>query len=251
MSFSFIDIVAVVMFISSWVGYSSFARYRAKNNNCLAHCLQQHRIHWMQEMITREVRVSEASLLSNMERNIAFFASSTLLILAGILTLFSQVHAFEDVIKSIPHSAFSDHSLTQVKLSLIALIFVIAFFNFTWSMRQYGFVNVMVGAAPIDETGLNANLKKYAMQIAIIQDQAAHSYNYGLRAYYFSLAALCWFYHPLLFILTNIFVVATLYRREFKSTAVKALTKGQYYLNLERESRYSVVNKENKKHHGE
>lgn len=238
MPFSFLDSLALVIFLSCWMGYSSFAWRKSKTTNCIAYCLQQHRVHWMQEVMTRDIRVSEAALLGNLERNIAFFASSTLLVLAGILTLFSQVEAFEDVIKSIPHSEFSGHAVTQIKLTLMAFIFVVAFFNFTWSMRQYGFVNVMIGAAPIDEPGLNENLKKYAYQIATIQDQAAHSYNYGLRAYYFSLAALCWFYHPLLFILASLLVVATLYMREFKSTAVKALTKGQYYLNVERELKY-------------
>lgn len=238
MPFSFLDTLALVIFLSSWMGYSSFAWRKSKTTNCIAYCLQQHRIHWMQEIMTRDIRVSEAALLGNLERNIAFFASSTLLVLAGILTLFSQVEALEDVIKSIPHSEFSGHSVTQLKLTLMAFIFVVAFFNFTWSMRQYGFVNVMIGAAPIDEPGLNENLKKYAFQIATIQDQAAHSYNYGLRAYYFSLAALCWFYHPLLFIFASLLVAATLYIREFKSTAVKALAKGQYYLNVERELKY-------------
>lgn len=235
MPLDFLDSVALVIFIASWMGYSSFAYRKSKTTNCIAHCLQQHRIHWMQEVMTRDIRVSEAALLGNLERNIAFFASSTLLVLAGILTLFSQVDAFEDVIKSIPHSDFTSHSVTQLKLTLMAFIFVVAFFNFTWSMRQYGFVNVMIGASPIDEEGKNKNLKKYAYQIAVIQDQAAHSYNYGLRAYYFSLAALCWFYHPVLLILASLVVAATLYFREFKSTAVKALTKGQHYLKVERD----------------
>ena len=87
--------------------------------------------------------------------------------------------------------------MIQLKLSLLALIFVMAFFQFTWSMRQYGFVNVMIGACPYDNGDNNLNLQQYAEQMAAVQDQAAHSYNYGLRSYYFSIAALCWFFHPL------------------------------------------------------
>ncbi|MGJ8693099.1 MAG: DUF599 domain-containing protein [Thalassotalea sp.] len=238
MPFHFLDSLALIIFITSWMGYSSFAWRKAQTTPCIARCLQQHRIHWINELITRDIRVSEAALLGNLERNIAFFASSTLLIIAGILTLFSQVDALEDVIRSIPNSDFYGHSVIQLKLALMAFIFVVAFFNFTWSMRQYGFVNVMIGAAPVDESGTNENLKRYAFQIATIQDKAAHSYNYGLRAYYFSLAVLCWFYHPILFILASIIVVGTLYMREFKSTAVKALMKGQEFLTIEREKRF-------------
>jgi len=237
MPLSIIDIFALLTFFCSWSGYTWFARKKAKNTNCIARCLHQHRIHWMYETITREVRVGEAALLANLERNIAFFASSTLLILAGLLTLFAKTDTLESVISSMPYADHADHVVIQIKLSLLAFIFVLSFFQFTWSMRQYGFVNVMVGAAPIDKSGLNENLKKYAKQMAVVQDQAAHSYNYGLRSYYFALAAMCWFFHPVLFILMSLWVVYTLYTREFNSKAVKAITAGQEYLQFERESK--------------
>lgn len=244
MPFSVLDVIALSCFIVCWLGYTEFARKKAKTTNCVARCLHQHRIHWMYEVISRDVRVGEAALLANLERNITFFASSTLLILAGVLTLFAQVERLESVIASIPFTEFPNHALIQVKLSLLTLIFVMAFFQFTWSMRQYGFVNVMIGACPFDRTGRNKNLQKYAEQMAIVQDRAAHSYNFGLRSYYFSIAALCWFFHPLMFILASLFVVYTLYRREFNSKAVRAITLGQEYLEHERAVKYSNLTAE-------
>ncbi len=231
MPFSPIDYFALIVFIVSWVGYTQFARIKAKTTNCIARCLHQHRIHWMNELIKRDFRVGDTALLANLERNIAFFASTTLLVLAGVLTLFSQVDKLEGVIASFPYALYPNHFAIQLKLALLALIFILAFFQFTWSMRQYGFLNVMIGAAPVDIEGKNNNLKEYAMQMAVVQDQAAHAYNYGLRSYYFSLAALTWFFHPVLFIFASIFVVYTLFNREFKSKAVRAITKGQACLN--------------------
>jgi uncharacterized membrane protein len=73
--------------------------------------------------------------------------------------------------------------------------------------------------------------------MATVQDQAAHSYNYGLRSYYFALAVICWLFHPFLFISVSIWVVYTLYTREFHSKSVKAITAGQHYLRLEREAK--------------
>ncbi|MFT6920902.1 MAG: putative membrane protein [Cognaticolwellia sp.] len=239
MPFSLLDVIALCCFFICWVGYTGFARKKAKTTNCVARCLHQHRIYWMYEVIGRDVRVSEAALLANLERNISFFASSTLLILAGVLTLFAQVERLESVIGSIPYANFPNHVMIQLKLSLLAFIFVLSFFQFTWSMRQYGFVNVMIGACPLDHSGENENLKKYAEQIAVVQDQAAHSYNYGLRSYYFSIAALCWFFHPLIFMIASLFVVYTLYNREFRSKAVKAITLGQKYLELESVARHA------------
>ncbi|MFD2166932.1 DUF599 domain-containing protein [Thalassotalea euphylliae] len=237
MPFSLIDIIALSVFFVCWVGYTAFARKKAKTTDCIARCLHQHRIHWMLEIITRDIRVSEAALLANLERNIAFFASSTMLVIAGILTLFAQVEKLESVIESLPYADLSTHLGIQLKLALMAVIFVLAFFHFTWSMRQYGFLNVMIGAAPVDLAGTNENLKRYAKQMAVVQDQAAHSYNYGLRAYYFSLAAICWFFHPLVFAGASILVVYTLYIREFQSKAVRAITVGQDLLWQERNAK--------------
>jgi uncharacterized membrane protein len=243
MPFSTIDLVAFVIFVLSWSGYTFFARKKAKSSNCIARCLNQHRIHWMYQAITREIRVGDAALLANLERNIAFFASSTLLILAGILTLFSKVDTLQSVIEFLPYAVLSSHLSIQLKLGVLALIFGLSFFQFTWSMRQYGFVDVMMGAAPFDESGLNENLRAYAKQMAIVQDQAAHSYNYGLRSYYFGLAAICWFFHPLLFIVISLWVVYILYSREFNSKTVAAITAGKDYLDIERQSRYSSSDK--------
>lgn len=230
MALSFIDLLAALFFFFCWYGYTTFARKKAKTTDCIARSLHQHRIHWMHEIIKHDIRVADAALLANLERNIAFFASSTLLIIAGLLALIAQVGHVETVINSLPYASLANEASIEVKISVLVFIFVLAFFNFTWSMRQYGFLNVMIGAMPIDASGGNDNLKQYARQMAIVQDQAAHSYNYGLRAYYFSLAALCWFYHPFLFMFASAFVVFTLYIREFRSKAVGAITKGQEIL---------------------
>ena len=242
MVFSWLDVLAVVCFFVSWSGYTWFARKKAKTTDCIARSLHQHRIHWMYELMTRDMRVGDAALLANLERNIAFFASTTLLVIAGVLTLFAQVEKLEEVIASIPYAAEPQHDLIQIKLGLLAFIFVLSFFQFTWSMRQYGFLNVMVGAAPIDEPGTDEGMRDYAKQMAVVQDQAAHSYNYGLRSYYFSMAALGWFFHPILLIVMSLFIVYTLYVREFKSKAVRAITAGQGLLKAGRAKKYDGEN---------
>ena len=238
MSYTLLNIIALLVFVACWMGYTIFARKKAKTTNCIARSLHQHRIYWMYGLMTHDLKVGDAALLANLERNIAFFASSTLLVLAGVLALFAQVEKLEQVIQSIPFTEPSNYSVIQIKLGLLAFIFVLSFFQFTWSMRQYGFLNVMIGAAPIDKAATNKNLLAYAKQMAVVQDQAAHSYNYGLRSYYFSISAICWFFHPVLFITASMFVVYTLYMREFNSKALQAITAGQEILKSEHIAHY-------------
>ncbi len=233
-----LDYIAFICLVICWLGYTIFSRKKAKTTDCIARCLHQHRIHWMYEAIRKEIRVGEASLISNLERNIAFFASTTLLVLAGVLTLFAQTSQLQNVLLSVPYASAESLTAIQIKLGVLALIFIMSFFKFTWAMRQYGFLNVMMGAAPIDRSGLNENLRAYARQMATVHDQAAHSYNYGLRSYYFSISVMCWFFHPLLFIFAAMAVVYTLHFREFRSKSVKAITAAQEYLEIERSARF-------------
>ena len=159
-----------------------------------------------------------------------FFASSTILVLAGVLTLLTSADKVLEVLNSIPYTAATSPEKVQTKLALFALILVFAFFKFTWSIRQFGFVSVLMGAAPQyrspEITDEQRNV--FARQAAKVIDQAGHEYNNGLRAYYFALAYLCWFLHPYLFLASTAVVVMVLYRREYRSRVLRALlaTKG-------------------------
>ncbi len=226
MPLDLIDYVALIVFFTAWAGYTKFARVKAKNTACLSRCLHQHKIIWMRQVLDSDIKITHAALLANLERNVAFFASTTMLVVAGVLTLFSQLENVQQLLARMSVAQEVSSIAIQIKLCLLVLIFVIAFFQFTWSMRQYGFVNIMIGAAPTEPHTSKENLLNYAKQMAIVQDQASHAYNYGLRSYYFALSALSWFFHPGMLILSSIFVVYILYRREFKSKAVRAIQQG-------------------------
>jgi uncharacterized membrane protein len=57
-----------------------------------------------------------------------------------------------------------------------------------------------------------------------VATHASKDFNQGLRAYYFSLAALSWFVSPWLFMAATTVVVAVLYLREYRSTALQVLS---------------------------
>ncbi len=208
--------VAMAFFLMAWVFYTLFARYMAKRTHCLASIMCVHRVWWMERMMVRDNRVADSALLSNIERNVNFFASTTMIIIAAILTVLTGDFELEYFTGNLT----KDYG--QIKLILMVAIMIYAFFTFTWSLRQYGFASVLLGAAPLpsqEEFNLSQR-KEYAKSTAKVLDQAAHSFNYGLRAYYFSMAVIAWFVHPLLFLLATSLVVAVLYHREFMSKSL-------------------------------
>jgi uncharacterized membrane protein len=158
---------------------------------------------------------------------VTFFASTTMLILAALLTLFSASERLFTIISSVP--GFYPVSLLdiQVRLIIMVSIFIYAFFTFTWSMRQYGFCSVLMGAFPHaskDEPISDEN-NCYIKNLAKIIDHAGHSYNYGLRSYYFALSTLAWFVHPIAFVFATTMVVVVLFQREFHSQTMLVMNK--------------------------
>ncbi len=230
MNLALTDYFALVFYAVAWFGYAHFARLRARTTYSLSHILRQLRIDWMRTLTRKEHQIADAALLGNVERTVTFFASSTVLVLAGVLTLLASADTVVEVLDSIPFTAATSADKVQFKLSVFSLVFVLAFFKFTWSIRQFGFVSVLMGAAPqYRSTDFNDEQREvFVSKTAKVLDQAGHEYNNGLRAYYFALAYLCWFLHPYLFIFATTVVVYVLYRREFRSRVLRALlaTKG-------------------------
>lgn len=220
---SLVDILALGWFSLVWSGYTLYAKRKAKVVSCLSFEMRRKRNHWMQQMLRRDNKMADVGLISTLERNVSFFASSCLLILAGLLTVLTSSERLSHVLSGlIPWSVQSETQI-QVKILLLAFIYVFGFFQFTWSLRQYGFGGVLIGAAPDGKALTDEEQLLYANRTAKVIDQAGHSFNYGLRAIYFSLAALTWFIDAWIFMVVTVLVVLILKQREFHSKILKAL----------------------------
>ena len=109
--------------------------------------------------------------------------------------------------------------MSEIKLLCLAMVFVYAFFTFSWCMRQYNFAAVLVGSAPmIGERQVNElERKAFASRAARCCRWRPTSSTLVLRSYYFGMAMLSWFISPWLFMGMSVGVVLILYRREFHS----------------------------------
>lgn len=210
-----------------WFGYARFARKQAKKTHCIASVMHRHRISWMQRLLHREHLIADTALLASLERQVTFFASTTMLILAALLTLLSASERLFVLVASVPGVYPTTLLDIQVRLILMIAIFIYAFFTFTWSLRQYGFCSVLMGAFPHVPKGelVKEEDEKFVKNLAKIIDHAGHSYNYGLRSYYFALSTLAWFIHPVAFVFATTMVVVVLFQREFHSQTMLVMSK--------------------------
>src|SRR5690606_3317964 len=142
------DTLAMVLFLSAWAGYTYYAKYRAKRSHTLSSAMRRHREQWMREMLRRDNRISDATIIGNLERVVTFFASTTILILAGLLTAIFASENLLSVLSNMHLSESVTKEAIQAKLFVMALIFVYAFFKFTWSVREHIFSSILIGSAP-------------------------------------------------------------------------------------------------------
>lgn len=220
--FSLLDWFALIWFLLCWGGYTVFANRKAKVAANISNTLSVLRGQWMKSMLLREVRIADATSLGILQRTVTFFASTTIFILAGLLAVLGASDKAIQLANALPFVSEHSQAAWELKVLLLICIFVYAFFKFSWSVRQYNFSLVMLGAAPDEKSVDNED---FVVQANELLTSANNSFNFGLRAYTFSMATLAWLVQPYLFILCSSWVVAVLYRREFQSRTLAAMQK--------------------------
>ena len=219
------DWLAMALLFVSWAGYAHFARRRAESRPSILAATNRVRRLWMLQTTYREVRVVDGVVIQNLSSSPSFFASTTILIIGGLLAMLGTSESASTLVRDIPFAARTSNLVFDMKLLLMLAIFVYSFFRFTWSMRQYTFGALLIAAAPeaqrFEEEGLSR--EEFADRAGRIVGLAAETFNDGLRAYYFSFAAIGWFFSPLVFMVATLCVVYILYQREFRSDVLDVL----------------------------
>jgi uncharacterized membrane protein len=219
-----IDWVALLLFFAGWAGYARFARQRADSHRSVLGATNAVRREWMLQTTYREVRVIDGIVIQNLSNSPSFFASTTILIIGGLLAVLGSGNVNE-LVRDLPFAARTTVLIFDLKLILLLGIFVYVFFRFTWSMRQYTFGALLVAAAPEAGRFASEGLSReaFADKAGRIVGLAAETFNDGLRGYYFAFAAIGWFFSPIVFLVATVGVVYILYQREFRSEVLGIL----------------------------
>ncbi len=218
------DWAAVVLFFAAWAGYARFAHLRAPVQPSVLALTNRERRRWMLQTTYRENRVLDGQVVQSLSASPSFFASTTILIIGGLLAVLSTDRANE-IVREIPFAARTSVLVFDLKVVLLTAIFVYAFFRFTWSLRQYSFGALAVAAAPAPASFTDdVQREAFADRAGRVMGLAAETFNDGLRAYYMSFAAVGWFFSPWAFMGGIATVVFILYRREFHSDVLAVLS---------------------------
>ncbi len=219
---TWMDAAAVALLLAVWAGYQWYADYGGAARPRLGREMDRFVREWMERMVERDNRMVDVNVLRNLIRSSQFFASTTMLILGALVALMGYAERAASVMAELPFAQLVSQRLWEIKVLVLLLIFVYGFFKFSWSIRQFGFSSILVGAVRKPP----ANASECAVDIeraGVVLSFANRNFNQGLRAYYFGVAALTWFLHPALMMLVTLAVLYVLHQREFRSRTLEVL----------------------------
>lgn len=219
LGFTFVDYAALIFFILSWLGYHAAVELTGAGRRSLNRVMNRYRFRWMEQLVVRENRIVDTTIMASLMNGTAFFASTSLIAIGGVLALLRSADEVLPIFGELPFGAPMTRLAWEAKVIGLAIIFVYAFFKFAWSYRLFNYMAIIVGSVPVLKDANRDEALAVARQAAAMNVVAGKHFNRGQRAFFFSLAYLGWFIGAYLFIAATAAVLFVMWRRQFMSDA--------------------------------
>jgi uncharacterized membrane protein len=221
--FSIVDYVALAFFALAWFAYWGAVELTPAGRRGLNPVMNGYRHRWMAQMLLRENRIVDTTILASLQNGTAFFASTSLLAVGGVLALLQSTDTALTLFEDLPFGLATSRVAWEVKVIGLAVIFVYAFFKFAWSYRLFNYTAILVGAVPVLTDGTDTEAQEAARRAGAMNAVAGKHFNRGQRAFFFALAYLGWLVSAYVFMAATAAVLYVMWHRQFASDARQAL----------------------------
>ncbi len=217
--FDAMDGAALAFLALAWLGIGLAVERGLPGRPSVSMLMAGYRRAWMRVFVTRDPRILDGNLLTNLRQGTAFFASAAMIALGGGLALIGNTERLLGLARDL-NLEQAPVLVWEVKLLLILLFMGNALLKFVWAHRLFGYCAVLMGSVPVE---MSEPAKTRAEQAAEVNISAARSFNRGLRSVYFAMGAAAWLLGPEALIAATVLTVAVLWRREFASQSREVL----------------------------
>jgi uncharacterized membrane protein len=204
------DMISFLVSVLLIIAYHIFLRYKIKKNP--AYTVQAvnkiARTAWVETIMGDEKNaVLGVQTLRNSTMAATFLASTSVLLIIGVLTLSEQGEKLESHWHALNMVGAINPMLWMLKLLLLLLDLFVAFFGFSMAIRIYNHVGFMINV-PIR---LNHKMITPA-HVATHLNRAGQFYSMGMRAYYFLVPLVFWLFGPHFMLASTAVLLLVLYR---------------------------------------
>jgi len=219
--FSWLDWAGLAWFLACWLGYELIVERGLIGRKTVLEETHKLRLAWGRVMLKRNQRIVDVALIGNLLQSLSFYANTSIYIIAALFAALGALDQLMAAASELPFSRVMSKEVTEIKLLILIGVFVVAYFKFTWSLRQFNLLSITLGSVPQEAS--DEEQEVYARKFAAVNSCAGNDFNRGLRAYYFGMAVMSWMVSPWLFICSTVIIVFVLARREYSSPILRAL----------------------------
>jgi len=218
-----VDILAVGFFMLEWSVYAVTLDHTAYGRDSLSARMHAYREIWIRRLLDREARMVDMQVMASLQNGTAFFASTSLLAVGGSLALLRSTNEALAVFHALPIDLSPSPALWEIKCVGLILIFIYTFFKFAWAYRLFNYVAILLGAMPPAQQRDTPEAEAHVIRTTRLFEAAGRHFNRGQRAFFFALGYLGWFVSPWILFLSTAAVVIVTWRRQFASSAWRAM----------------------------
>ncbi len=212
--------IAIVLLFTCWIAYgrllSTFGRGSLNSQLAVV------RRYWMSAATRRPAKPFDAVLLGNMMNSIAFFGSATLIVLAGVLSIFTNVQAIHETFSQLKFVTAVSLELFALQTALLAFVLALCFLSFTYALRKLIYTTALLGALP-DVSEECPTHDAMVQAATTVLSEAIRTLNFGIRGYYYTIAALCIFVSPYACMLATGIATGVLFYRQLLTPTARAI----------------------------
>lgn len=220
--FSLQHAIAIAMLFACWFAYSIVLNTVARGS--LNSQLTDVRLHWIAAITRRDIKPFDAILLGHIINSTAFFGSATLLVLAGVMTTFVSIKSIHLTMSELHFIANTSLELFALQIGLLSIILGICFFSFTYALRKLIYLLPLIGALPDGNDHLTAH-DEMIDGAATVLTEATQTFNFGIRGYYYAVAAIGLFVSPYACMCATAIATAVLFYRQLFTPTARAIQK--------------------------
>jgi uncharacterized membrane protein len=213
--FSLLDLIAFLWFVAAWAGYGALMEWSRLSETSLNHHMDRYRAEWTRRMLARDMRMLDGQIMGSLQNGTAFFASTSLLAIGGIFALLRSTDDMMLIFATLPIGFETTRAVWETKVIGLLVIFIYAFFKFSWSYRLFNYGAILMGATPEAKDAGKKTAQAAADRMAHMTTLAGRHFNRGQRAFFFALAYLAWFVSGWLFIAATAAVLIVIALRQF------------------------------------
>ena len=203
------DIFSFILCVVMLVLYHLYLRYKICKDQtyCVRSINALARSVWVEVMMkSGKPDVIPIQTLRNSTMAATFLASTSVLLIMGVLTLSGQSSSLDSPWHTLNTYGTKHPNLWLIKLLLLLLDLFVAFFSFSMAIRVFHHVGYMINVP------YTLNHKSMSPQnVALHLNRGGTHYYIGMRAFYFLVPLVFWLFGPHFMLAATIILIIVLY----------------------------------------